>query len=237
MEESIDLHTLLKKNPDATKVGRLIVRNSLSPGRGSEHNRGLLHVCSRYNVRWITFMTTTIWVEERSFLGILAKEDRGPKCFLPCLKRIDVECDADWNPVFYYLVRNSRVKMLCFYLIDHDNDRDAYRHAIRILDYLCCDGVLKQNYSITDISISWDEAGYTVDCLDDLVVNRKAKELYAIFRRNEDGLRKCEKAVTILLGLSKLRKSSCFLFSHRDAMTIVISMVWETRDIKGWSDW
>jgi hypothetical protein len=109
-------------------------------------------------------------------------------------------------------------------------------HAIMIL--LNAENVFDTNYTVRDMTfrnekglIGLDEGTYH---LQGVVSNW----LY----RNRRIFRRCQKSITVLLGLMRRKgqQGTCvLLFSlvGRDAMQIVINMVWETRDTKVWETW
>lgn len=237
----MDISTLFanRSRETLTKVEILMVPDSGFLLWGKRHEYALLKICYLYKVSHICIYNSDV-VQNADCLQYLARENCGTidsilsYSYLPYLKTITVECHPEnLSELYYLLVRNSRIRELHFRLVEHNLSDDVYAHAGRLLNNLDDDNILEENFSIREVSIIWRRLENPVlDCLTHLseVYTVKSNNLHRILDRNKLVFQKCKTATVIILGIRKRKVFS----SRRDILSIVATMIWETKGTKIW---
>ena len=228
---SLSLHLTI---PSLFDVKELVVTECPHKDWQEVNTRALLEICRLHKVEKITL--TAVWGPND--LKKLAQLAPPSFVFLPRLRYIESKCRGEEVDFVVMLLPWTRIKNITWSLDYLPVGAGSYDfcHAIMIL--LNAENVFDTNYTVRDMTfrnekglIGLDEGTYH---LQGVVSNW----LY----RNRRIFRRCQKSITVLLGLMrrKRQQGTCvLLFSlvGRDAMQIVINMVWETRDTKVWETW
>jgi hypothetical protein len=219
------------------------------PWRKQDFN-GLVCICHRLKIRRVIFTRPSKGDISAFCLNNVLKWYNEVGCpFLPHLKVIQTQANSH-HPALTTLVKHSRIKELSWYLEGYE----AKSHSLLIdqIFYYADPRLLRCNRSIQRIRFFSDAANpgkhrYDPIQVDEVAGNlqlsecalRAFKDCTLWMQNNAAGWKNCVKSILILLGLKKKEtKSGHSLFSclSRDTLGIVISMVWETRGTKVWTE-
>lgn len=197
------------------------------------HTRALLWICRELKVEKLTF-TPRLGPLSLTKLAQLAP----PVFVFPSrLKYIDSTYREDGVPLIASLLPLVKIVRLNWSLEYLPLGVAASTICLSIVRRLNVGNVFETNYSVRDMTFM-NERGLTGLDPDEC----RAQGICENWTyRNRRVFRRCKKTTLVLLGLSRrkaqLSVHSLFCLAGRDAMNIVISMVWETRDTKVWETW
>jgi len=193
------------------------------------HTRALLLICQQCKVEKITF--TPIWGPiDLAKLATLAP----PKFVFPSRVRyIDAAYKNEIVPLITKLLPLVRVSNITwsFGFLPYDVTVGTICYDVMLA--LESENVFDTNYTIRDMAF---RNGKGLAGLDDDQYRLQGIMSNWLYR-NRRIFRRCKKTTTVLLGLIRRKTPSLFSLAGRDAMSIVIAMVWETRDTKVWETW
>jgi hypothetical protein len=221
-----------------------------SSGHWSRHSiNALLNICHRLKIRMIIFVPpnadTTLDGFDR--IDLIGKFSCDKIPFLPYLRIIRME-DGEWHPAVATLIAYSRVKELHWFLKGRDLDDCSCEINDIFIQLGIAGDILFERKSIQEI-IMWREVWS--DEKSELIPLWNGNEFIGIgigpigkqtgkkcaiwLEQNRIGWKKCREACLILLGLKK-RRDRMFNLVAIDVMKIVVSMVWDTRGTKVWTE-
>jgi hypothetical protein len=205
------------------------------------HSIALLHICLRYKVKQLIFTGDLFdmkWIN--IFMSYFVTDDLP---FLSHLKSISFR-RYGIHPALKHILNQTRITSIEWIFVDSSSSNLVKPHIKNILDAinLNASNLFETNFNMRRLVFKSSDSGESYihepnskSLMHKDLCNLTGDTIDSWLKRNQMNFEKCQKAIATLLGLRKLRKSSCFLFSQRDAMSIVIDMVWDTRGTQVWS--
>lgn len=201
------------------------------------HSHALAYVCQRLQVRRLCFMRAKLGSpdEIEEFRENLAKHTQpsawGP--FLSHLKMIEVQYVC-YVPKMWTIIQDSNVWSLTWHLVMENATRE------RILDYadqaleVMSEHSLDRNRRLRELrfGVPWMPEPIHYDPVKGPFTQIWfGKSILTTLERNQNRLKKCQKAVVVFLGLSRRRG----YVQNRDVLGVVARILWTTRSLDWWA--
>jgi hypothetical protein len=228
----MDVSYLLDTNlPTDNQVETLEVHSYDNPGWHSDHSIGLALVCSQYRVKHLRFMSGGM----RDYLPLLALQGKDKEYpFLNCLKSVYIQIPKANFPC-ESLYQHARIKLIHWDIVSGYDLTAAVAIAKTIFRKMSAHGWLDNLYSVREIKITYSRGGNEKDL--PVFFGHSIEIIYfkKILARNRTAWSLCQNATLICLALGRIKKSK---LPHlgRDAMSIIVKIVWSSRGTKVWAD-
>ena len=206
----------------------------------------LLQVCFKFRVKHLTVMNATsvktkTWIDK--FRSYAFPDDTLP--FLSDLVSITLGTLSP-NPVFFHILRQSRIKRINFHNLSTENmSLDYFMNGIfiqmaTIQQELSSYGSIREIFfihrnprDVLGVKKEIDPFGFLHDNWDKKALAGR-KDCRQWIERNQRAWKKCQKNIVTLLGLRRFRKTQ-FSILAKDVVNIMAGMVWESRGREVWN--
>jgi hypothetical protein len=231
----MDLHDLLKReDSDVFIVKVLDVKDWRDCRWTTAQTAGLTQLCARREVECLRFRSGVSPLG-RSIMEPLAEASRGKGfAFLPRLKEIYIQFNGN-DPSFYSLVAHSRVKSIQWEIVGATTLCQSVLIIANHLNSLSTHNRLRKCYSLLEVKIFWQEAGYRSDTFTFFAQSKERKYMDYILERNRVGWQWCQDVVVICLALRNRRLKTRLASLGRDVWHLIVGVVWNTRGTKVWT--
>jgi hypothetical protein len=219
------------------------------------HSIALAKICERLKVKKLIFGSRGLFLDELPvYFDRLAKHAGGRKTilssgleliedvfypFLPHLREIKIDFE-DECPSFRDLLRNSCTKRLTI-----DTTHQGNREESQILNEVdgfsqkLTKGTFDYNFHLRELyfDFAWErDVPFKLNRngISKFNCTEQALKVEEHLERNRVGWAKCEQAVILLLGLRRRRRGSAMSYLGQDVLSILVTMVWETRGTRVW---
>lgn len=242
---TVDISKLCSDNFIISAVDTLILPNLEKIWDGWTLN-ALLQVCFKFRVKHLTVMNATsvktkTWIDK--FRSYAFPDDTLP--FLPDLVSITLGILSP-NPVFFHILRQSRIKRINFHNLSTENmSLDYFMNGIfnqmsTIQKELSSYGSVREIFfihrdlrDVLGVKKEIDPFGFLHDNWDKKALASR-KDCRHWIERNQRAWKKCQKNIVTLLGLRRLRRTQ-FSILAKDVVNIMAGMVWESRGREVWN--
>jgi len=222
-------------NLQVCEVETLTVTEWNSSRWQKSHSFALMKVCHDLQVKRLSFSLGPPHITASDhFYSVL--ESYGSSRPIPNwlqLREIRIVLNTTvYPPLWYHFLRCSCVRKMSWQVI-------RVRHPRTVFDDILHSLALENNFHLQKLYFSTEcQENMLFNQLSSLDFNltKRGAEVANLLSRNCRAFEKCQKAIILLLGSSKLKSSRLFSSVGRDAMSIVIFMVWETRGTKVWTE-
>lgn len=214
---------------DVQKVESLEVHSYASPHWHDCHSVGLAVVCARFKVEHLRFV-----FGDSDNLPLLALEAKGKEYpFLPFLKSVHIQVLNENFPC-ESLYRHARIKLIHWNIHGMVNSTRAVIAAEGFFRKISAHDRLDHVYSVREIKVTYSEDGQEKNILGFFKHSVERQYLSKILTRNQKAWKLCQDAIVVCIALGRKRISK---LPHlgRDAMGIIVGMLWATRGTKSWS--
>lgn len=223
-------------NPRIQNVETLDVTYWRSDKWVIEHSISLMLICVDLKINELNFQPDVPFTHASDYFYTSLKSHTGRRVsptMLPHLREMNIVASNTWTPVIWSTILDRGRIWKLSWKITEDN------HPNSTFDGILANVTLDNNFHLRELYFS---TAYQEPVLlnqqssRDFDLTEKGAIVANYLARNCRAFEKCQKAISVLLGLSKLRKNKLFCLAGRNVTTIVISMVWETRGTKVWTE-